>query len=93
MAWGPKLHHFLKDAGLDAEIPELCGFWIKPSVFQEMMILDTNVLSALMSREPDKRVILWLDKQPRTSIWTTSVTVLEVRLVCGKCRQESGARL
>jgi toxin FitB len=44
-----------------------------------MMILDTNVLSALMSREPDKRVILWLDKQPRTSIWTTSVTVLEVR--------------
>jgi hypothetical protein len=44
-----------------------------------MIILDTNVLSALMSRVPDARVIAWLDKQPRTSVWTTSVTVLEVR--------------
>jgi len=32
-----------------------------------MIILDTNVLSALMSRIPDERVIAWLDKQPRTS--------------------------
>ena len=44
-----------------------------------MIILDTNVLSALMSREPERRVIVWLDKQPRVSIWTTSVTVLEIR--------------
>ena len=44
-----------------------------------MIILDTNVLSALMSRVPDERVIGWLDVQPRTSVWTTSVTVLEVR--------------
>ncbi len=44
-----------------------------------MIILDTNVLSALMSRIPDKQVISWLDKQPRTSMWTTSVTVLEIR--------------
>ena len=44
-----------------------------------MIILDTNVLSALMSRVPDKQVIAWLDKQPRTSVWTTSVTVLEIR--------------
>jgi predicted nucleic acid-binding protein len=44
-----------------------------------MIILDTNVLSALMSRTPDKQVITWLDKQPRTSVWTTSVTVLEIR--------------
>ncbi len=44
-----------------------------------MIILDTNVLSALMRRIPDKDVIVWLDKQPRTSIWTTSVTILEVR--------------
>ncbi|MFZ0963827.1 MAG: PIN domain-containing protein [Terriglobia bacterium] len=46
-----------------------------------MIILDTNVLSALISRTPDKEVILWLDKQPRTSVWTTSVTVLEIRFV------------
>lgn len=44
-----------------------------------MIILDTNVLSALMGRMPDEQVIHWLDKQPRTSIWTTSVTVLEIR--------------
>jgi len=44
-----------------------------------MIILDTNVLSALMSRMPDRQVIAWLDKQPRTSVWTTSVTVLEIR--------------
>jgi predicted nucleic acid-binding protein len=44
-----------------------------------MIILDTNVLSALMRRVPDRHVIAWLDKQPRTSIWTTSVTILEVR--------------
>ncbi len=44
-----------------------------------MIILDTNVLSALMRQVPDQHVVAWLDRQPRTSVWTTSVTVLEVR--------------
>jgi len=44
-----------------------------------MIIVDTNVLSALMRQTPDINVVAWLDKQPRTSIWTTSVTILEVR--------------
>ncbi|MGO9273569.1 MAG: type II toxin-antitoxin system VapC family toxin [Terriglobia bacterium] len=44
-----------------------------------MTILDTNVLSALMRQTPDTKVVAWLDQQPRTSIWTTSVTVFEVR--------------
>jgi toxin FitB len=44
-----------------------------------MILLDTNVLSALMRRVPDPTVIAWLDGQPRTSVWTTSVTLLEVR--------------
>ncbi len=44
-----------------------------------MIILDTNVLSALMRQAPDTHVIAWLDQRPRTSIWTTSVTILEVR--------------
>ena len=44
-----------------------------------MIILDTNVLSALMRQASDTHVIAWLDRQPRTSIWTTSVTILEVR--------------
>ena len=56
-----------------------------------MIILDTNVLSALMRQTPDSKVVAWLDKRPRTSIWTTSVTVLEVRfglqiLAAGKRR-------
>jgi len=44
-----------------------------------MIILDTNVLSALMSSVPDRHVIAWLDKQPEISLWTNSVTVLEIR--------------
>ncbi len=44
-----------------------------------MIILDTNVLSALMLQVPDQAVVSWLDRQPRTSIWITSITVLEVR--------------
>src|SRR5215470_11417582 len=44
-----------------------------------MIVLDTNVLSALMRQTPDNNVIAWLDQQPRTSIWTTSVTILEIR--------------
>jgi toxin FitB len=44
-----------------------------------MVILDTNVLSALMRPTADQNVVAWLDKQPRISVWTTSVNVLEIR--------------
>jgi hypothetical protein len=44
-----------------------------------VIILDTNVLSALMRDRPDTAVITWLDEQPTESIWTTAITVLEVR--------------
>jgi predicted nucleic acid-binding protein len=44
-----------------------------------MIILDSNVLSELMRPKPEARVIAWLDRQPETSIWTTSVSVLEIR--------------
>ena len=44
-----------------------------------MIILDTNVLSALMRHSADKKVVEWLDKQPRTSIWTSAITILEIR--------------
>lgn len=43
-----------------------------------MIILDTNVLSAVMQREPPDAVIDWLDEQPASSIWTTAVTVFEI---------------
>ena len=44
-----------------------------------MIIIDTNVLSALMMEAADAKVVSWLDRQPRISIWTTSITVLEIR--------------
>jgi predicted nucleic acid-binding protein len=45
-----------------------------------LILLDTNVLSALMQREPDQAVVAWLDEQPSESVWTTSITVFEVRM-------------
>lgn len=44
-----------------------------------MIILDTNVLSALMRRSPDAPVVAWLDTQPPESVWITSITLFEVR--------------
>jgi toxin FitB len=44
-----------------------------------MILLDTNVLSDAMLPKPDPAVIAWLDRQPRLSVWTSSVTVLELR--------------
>jgi hypothetical protein len=44
-----------------------------------VILLDTNVLSALMQRRADPAVVAWLDEQPTESVWTTSITVFEVR--------------
>lgn len=45
-----------------------------------MIILDTNVLSALMRTAPEAEVVRWLDHQPAESIWITSITLFETRL-------------
>ncbi len=44
-----------------------------------MIILDTNVLSALMQQLPDPHVLAWLDQQPAESVWLSSITVFEAR--------------
>lgn len=44
-----------------------------------MIILDTNVVSEIMRKKPDPRIAQWLDRQPRASVWTTSVTIFEIR--------------
>jgi predicted nucleic acid-binding protein len=44
-----------------------------------MILLDTDVLSALMHAEPALAAVKWLDNQPDSSIWTTSITVMEIR--------------
>ncbi|MEX2319479.1 MAG: type II toxin-antitoxin system VapC family toxin [Bauldia sp.] len=44
-----------------------------------MIILDTNVVSAFMQREPDPRVIVWFNGVHSGSVWTTAITVMEIR--------------
>jgi len=44
-----------------------------------MIILDTNVLSALMQANADPTVVAWLDDQPADAIWITSITLFEAR--------------
>lgn len=44
-----------------------------------MIVLDTNVISALMRQEPERPVVKWLDAQPAASVWITSITVMEIR--------------
>jgi hypothetical protein len=43
-----------------------------------MILLDTNVVSALMAQDP--AATTWLDHQPLESIWLTAVGVFETRL-------------
>jgi len=45
-----------------------------------MIVLDTNVLSALMRKSPEAIVVAWLDRQPAESVWITSITLFEARL-------------
>lgn len=44
-----------------------------------MILLDTDVLSALMAARPDPRVVAWLDRRPAISVWTSAVAVYEIR--------------
>jgi predicted nucleic acid-binding protein len=44
-----------------------------------MIVLDTNVISALMQDRPDIAVLNWLDHQASMSVWTTAISVLEIR--------------
>jgi len=58
-----------------------------------VIVLDTNILSPLMLDEGDRKVIAWLDSQPRESLWITAISLFELRygievLVTGRRRQE-----
>jgi toxin FitB len=44
-----------------------------------MIILDSNVVSEVMRPQSDPKVIAWLDRQPRESIWLTTISIFEVR--------------
>jgi predicted nucleic acid-binding protein len=44
-----------------------------------MILLDTNVVSAMMRSAPDQTVAAWLDRQFHDSIWISTITVMEIR--------------
>jgi len=44
-----------------------------------MIVLDTNVISELMAPSPNDLIAGWLNRQPRSSVWTTSINVYEIR--------------
>jgi len=48
-----------------------------------VVVLDTNVVSALMRDDPDTAVIGCLDGLPRESVWTTTITTFEIRFGLG----------
>lgn len=43
-----------------------------------MFILDTNVLSELLKPLPDAAVVEWVEKQPRSQVFTTAITQAEI---------------
>jgi predicted nucleic acid-binding protein len=45
-----------------------------------VIILDTNVLSELMKLAPDSSVARWLDSRAPESVWTTAISVYELRV-------------
>jgi len=55
-----------------------------------VILLDTNVLSALMRDPSDAAVVAWLDEQNPARIWTTTVAMFEIRF--GLARLAEGRR-
>src|SRR5882757_9664389 len=45
---------------------------------RQMIVLDASVLSELLRPAPEPRVVDWLKDQPRTSLFTTTVTRGEI---------------
>ncbi len=55
-----------------------------------MIILDTNVVSELLKRDPDPSVVRWLDSLPAGNVATSAITAAE--LVYGIERLPAGRR-
>jgi len=45
-----------------------------------VILLDTRVVSELMRPAPDCHVVAWVDAQPANDLWTSAITVGEIRL-------------
>ena len=44
-----------------------------------MILLDTNIISEVMRRQPAPAVIAWLDVQAAEALWISSITLFELR--------------
>jgi hypothetical protein len=44
-----------------------------------MLVLDTNVISEALREKPDPAIIAWLDAQPPASLFTTTITLAEIK--------------
>jgi predicted nucleic acid-binding protein len=55
-----------------------------------VIVVDTNVLSEAVRRQPDPAVVAWLDMAPIESLFVTTITEAEVRF--GIARMAAGAR-
>jgi predicted nucleic acid-binding protein len=58
-----------------------------------MILLDTNVLSELMKANPADQVLAWVDAQPATELFISTITVAEIlygisRMPDGKRREQ-----
>src|SRR5256885_12953252 len=43
-----------------------------------MILLDTNVVSEMMKPEPAARVVSWMEREPASSLYVTSITQAEI---------------
>jgi len=48
-----------------------------------VILLDTNVVSAVMLQRPDPEVVAWLDRINPRQVWLPSVVVFELRYGAG----------
>jgi predicted nucleic acid-binding protein len=44
-----------------------------------MILLDTNAIAEFMRPAPDVDYMRWINRQPNSSIWTTSISIYEIR--------------
>lgn len=54
------------------------------------LLLDTNVISEVMTRQPDERVLAWFGRQRTADLYLSSITIGE--LVCGAMRKTGTRR-
>jgi predicted nucleic acid-binding protein len=56
-----------------------------------MIILDTNIVSEFMRRTTNKKVVSWLNHQPRLSLYFTTISIAEIEF--GLRAMQNGKKL